>query len=214
MNICIIDDHILIRQALKNLLTELDPKAYSTRIYKSAEDFLAENFAHWQPDLIIVDLGLPGMNGLEMITQSRKRLPLAKYLVLSAIVDLSLVQDLLRKGELNGYLTKDASEEELLEAIQAVMSGTHYVNRSLKDKLLEHLLSDEPVMFHLSPMEKEVLNRLCGGSTPKEISAQMSISIHTVQRYIKNLLLKFKTNRTTQLVLLAIQKGFYNPVQK
>ena len=214
MNICIVDDHLLVSQSIKRILDNMEPRANNTRIYKSAEEFLAEEFADWKPELVLVDITLPGMNGIDMITKSRETLSDAKYVILTSMVDLPLVEDLMRKGGISGYITKDASEDELLEGVQTVMRGTHYINRSLKDKLLEHLLSDEPINFNISAMEKKVLHKICSGSTPKEIAYETNLSIHTIQRYIKNLMRKFKVKRTTELVLFAVENGLYNPVTK
>ncbi|MBD2756134.1 response regulator [Spirosoma validum] len=209
MNFCIIDDHLLITQFIKRLLTKEYPES-SFKTYLKAEALLAEKLDQWYPDVVICDVLLPGMNGLDMLTILKQQLPNTKTILLTSLIDIGMVKQAMRLG-IDGYLTKDASEEELLEAIKTVLAGGRYVNASLKDKLVEHIFSDQATEFHLSTREKEVLQKICAGKTPKEIAYDMKLSLHTVQQYIKNMMRKFNIKRTTELVVFAIQKGLYNP---
>lgn len=205
----IIDDHLLITQFIKRLLE----KTYSESTFKtylSAEDLLADLPERQLPDLIICDLLLPGMNGIDLLTILKSKLPNTKTMLLTSLTDVGMVKQAMRQG-ISGYLTKDSSEDELLEAIKTVLGGGKYVNTSLKDKLVEHIFLDEVTEFHLSAREKEVLQKICAGKTPKEIAYEMKLSLHTIQQYIKNMMRKFNIKRTTELVVFAIQKGLYNP---
>lgn len=205
----IIDDHLLITQFIKRLLEKAYPES-TFKTYLSAEDLLTDQPEKQQPDLIICDLLLPGMNGIDLVTKLKEQLPTVKTILLTSLIDVGMVKQAMRQG-VSGYLTKDSSENELLEAIKTILAGGKYVNASLKDKLVEHIFLDEVTEFHLSAREKEVLQKICAGKTPKEIAYEMKLSLHTIQQYIKNMMRKFNIKRTTELVVFAIQKGLYNP---
>ena len=116
----------------------------------------------------------------------------------------------MRQG-VTGYVAKDASVNEIITGVRSVIEGIQYVSKDLNRGLLEQIFDEEPNSIHLTPKEKEVLQKFCYGSIPKEIAEQMNISIHTVNQYSKILKKKFKVNRTTDMVLYAIQKGICEP---
>lgn len=207
MNISIIDDHVLMAQSVKRLLQEANSDD-EIRTYQDPIDFLDNDFKTWEPDIVITDLLMPNMDGLEMIGKVKEILTKdTKFILLTSLHDIQTLQTALRRG-VSAYLTKDASEEEVLEAVEAAKEGKRYMNKSIQDKLLSHMfLNDEEVVYHISPQEKEVLKRICDGSTPKEIAYNMQLSINTIQSYIKNLLRKFKVNRTADLIVFATKNG-------
>ncbi|WP_153797625.1 response regulator transcription factor [Foetidibacter luteolus] len=207
INICIVDDHLLMAQSLKRLLASLDI-ACSIKLYQSAEEFLAGDYTNWKPDVILSDILLPGITGMELIDKSKHTG--AKFILLTSVTDLNLIKEALAKG-VSGYLTKDIPEEELAEAIQQALRGVQYINRSLKDRIVEQIFTAETANFNLSPRENQILQLICAGQTPKEIAGDMGLSIYTIQQYIKNIMRKFKVNRTTEMVVLAIKHGLYNP---
>ena len=207
MKICIIDDHLLFAQSLRSVLDPLG-KLHEIRLYKTGEAFIADDFTQWRPDIVLTDLLLPGISGLELLEKTRRRK--FKFNVRTAVSDAATVKEALKKG-VHGYLTKDISEEELKEALAECAEGKRYINRALKDKIVEDIFADNQPDFHLSPREKELLELICSGLTPKEISAKLSLSIYTVHQYNKNLMRKLKVNRTTDMVLLAIRQGLFVP---
>jgi len=209
MTICIVEDHLIISQSLKGQLSAA-PYFYEVFIYNTAEAFLKEEFKDGPPDIVIVDIMLPLQNGVEAIVQAKHSLANTKFIILSSIIEGETVKNALRKGA-NGYLSKDISFEELIEAMQAVLAGRRYINTTLKNKILEHLFEPDPFAVHLSPRERLVLQKICEGCTPKEIAYQNNISLNTVQQYVQSLLKKFDVNRTTDLAILAVQKGLYKP---
>jgi len=210
MNICIIDDHFLLAQSLKSMLDPLG-KNHNIRLYRSAEDFLEDDFSIWRPDVILSDLLLPGISGMELIEVANSID--SKLILLTSVTDASIVREALKKG-VSGFLTKDISEEELKEALNQCVAGSRYINSSLKDKIVDELFSDNQSGINLSPRENEMLQLICEGLTPKEIAVKLNLSIYTIQQYNKNMMRKFKVNRTTEMVLLAIKNGFYNPQLK
>src|ERR1700709_1881690 len=161
MNISIIDDHVLMAQSVKRLLQEANSDD-EIRTYQGPVDFLENDFKIWEPDIVITDLLMPNMDGLEMIGKVKEILTKdTKFILLTSLHDIQTLQTALRKG-VSAYLTKDASEEEVLEAVEAAKEGRRYMNKSIQDKLLSHMfLNDEEVVYHISPQEKEVLKRIC-----------------------------------------------------
>jgi len=209
MKIALLDDHGLFAESIKNLVEHAN-SSHVVSIYNSAKDFLDSTIKSI-PDILISDILMKGMSGLELLAEVKKTFgENCKVILLSSITDIYTIKDAFKKGA-DAYVSKDAKKEELFEAIEKVSEGGQYINSSLKDRLFKHMFVEEEIIFHLTTREKEVLNRICKGSTPKEISADMKLSIHTVQQYIANIMQKFKVNRTTELVVFAIQKGLYNP---
>ncbi|WP_221394230.1 response regulator transcription factor [Dyadobacter sp. NIV53] len=157
MTIAIIDDHKLLGQTLK-LLLENNLDKTDIRVYSEANVFLKEPFTDWKPDLVIVDFFMPGMNAIEMITVVQPRLPEAKFIILTSLSDTAMIREAFRIG-ISGYVTKDAADIELLEAIETVMKGGKYINLSMKDKLVNNIFSDQNEEYRLSPREEEVLKK-------------------------------------------------------
>jgi len=208
MNIAVVDDHLLFAQLLRNSLS----RSFKGSVIKSFSDpavFLATDFDEWLPDVIICDLIMPGIDGMEVVRKIRSLLDgHVKIIIMSGVTDIVTVRSALVKG-VNGYVAKDADLEELLMAINVVTEGGQYISSKLKEHILGYMLNGEPDVFSLSPKEKEVLQLFCAGKIPKEIALDMNLSIHTINQYNKNIMKKFKVNRTTDMILLAIQRGLY-----
>lgn len=209
MNICIVDDHLLFGQSLKLLLDKIP--GTQARVYTSPTDFLNQDFTEWQPELVITDVLMPAMTGIELMEKAKSLLgKQTHFLLLTALNDIPTLKNAIRKGA-SGYITKDISEEDLLEAIQSVQDKQiPYIQKGMKDKLIAHMFSnEEEVVTHLSKKEKQVLNSICDGRIPKEIASEMQLSINTINQYIKSLKRKFKVNRTTDIALFAVKNGLY-----
>jgi DNA-binding NarL/FixJ family response regulator len=210
LNIAIIDDHQLFAQALQNTLQQQN-ETWVVRAFKSGDEFLASKFDNWQPEIVLTDLLMPGTNGVEMVQQASTLFTnKCQFILMSSVTDIYTVKNALRKG-LRGYVVKDASLEELLVAIETVREGKLYVSSGLKETLFNHIFEEEQIVYQLTPKENAVLQRLCAGSTPKEIAYDMNLSIHTIKQYQKAVMKKLKINRTIDLVVFAMQKGLYTP---
>jgi DNA-binding NarL/FixJ family response regulator len=209
MNICIVDDHILIGQLLKGTLSQNN--AHQVEMYTNAADFLKEPFEEWMPDIVLTDLLMPDKSGIEMIEQCKDRLPNTKFIILTSVINPVEAKNCIRRGA-SGFLTKDVSETELMEGIKTVYAGNRYISRSMKDKLMEQILAENTeIDMDLTKRETEILQLVCSGKKPKDIAQTIFLSQYTVQHHIGNIMKKMKVNRTTELVLLAIQKGLYRP---
>jgi len=206
MNIAIVDDHLLFAQLLKNNLLR-SFKGSVIKTYSEPAVFLSTDFGEWLPEIVICDLIMPGMDGMEVVRKVRSLFGgKCKLIIMSGVTEIVTVRAALVKGA-NGYVAKDADLEELLIAINVVKDGGQYISAKLKENILGYMITGEPDVFSLSPKEKEVLQKFCSGMIPKEIAEDMNLSIHTINQYNKNIMKKFKVNRTTDMILLAIQKG-------
>jgi DNA-binding NarL/FixJ family response regulator len=209
MTIALIDDHELIAKAITYMLLK-DPGITEVKLFATAPLFLESLDGPWKPDVIITDLLLPVMGGIELLGKIGKIPALSdtKIIVLSSVTDIQTVRYAFKTGA-HGYLSKDCSFEELKEALQSVRQGKQYIARKLEPLLVDSVFSEDPIQFHLSPREKNVLDLICSGLTIKEVAAKLDLSVHTVQSYHKNIMKKFKVNRTPDLIKFALEKGLY-----
>ena len=99
----------------------------------------------------------------------------------------------------------------MIQAIPNILSGKRYVSKSLNEKLVIHLLSEDKKKSNITHKEREVLYRICNSRTPKEIAHELDLSLNTVQTHIRKLMKKFKVNRTVDLIMRAISEGYYIP---
>ncbi len=214
MKIALIDDHQMLTDSIKNILAA-DPSTQEIRAFSSAEDFLSSALFAWFPDIIITDLLMPGMTGMELLEKIKKTHADAnpKIIILSSVTDVQTIRQAIRTGA-SGYLSKNTSIKELMEGIHAVHNGEQFISHKLRNSLINTVFTEEQVVSYLSPREKDVLNLICSGHTIKEAAYELNLSVHTVQSYHKNIMKKFKVNRTADLIVFAIQKGLYYPPLK
>jgi len=209
MKIALVDDHPLLTQTLKNMFVK-HPGVTEVRTYNSAALFLSEMEA-WKPEIAIIDILMPGINGIQLLERCKGIEPKPKFIVLTSNADIPIVKQSIENGAM-GFLSKASLFEEITEAIAEVMDGRQYIAKDLKDMLLKSLLVAEPeINTRLTPREKDVLVRICSGHTLKQIGEELGLSMNTVQYYHKNVMSKLKTKKTADLVVVAIQKGLYIP---
>jgi DNA-binding NarL/FixJ family response regulator len=205
INIAIIDDHRMIAEIMQATL-RAQPFTGEVRMYDSGEAFL-HRADKWQPDMILMDMLMPGISGLALIDELKKAtMPGTRIIIISSASDTYLVKQAIRHG-INGYLSKEAQLEELINAILSVHQGEQYISNSLSQKLIKNIFIEEQVVIQLSPREKEVLRLVCLGNTIKEIASSLGLTPNTVQSYHKNIMKKFNVNKTTELILRAIDAG-------
>ncbi|MBS1511251.1 MAG: response regulator transcription factor [Bacteroidetes bacterium] len=206
LQIALLDDHQLLSQSLANLLYRFD-FIKDIAVYNSPKTFLA---AGQDYEILISDIMMPKMNGIDLLLKIKKLNTGIKVIFLSSVMEAQTIRFALRSGA-NGYISKDTSVEELADAILAVHNGDVYIGESLRNILLRNTLTEERLVFNLSPREREVLNLVCSGKTIKETAYDMELSVHTVQTYYKTILKKFNLNRTADLIVFAMKNGLYIP---
>jgi DNA-binding NarL/FixJ family response regulator len=207
VRILIADDHEVVRRGLV-LVLNLEP---GIRVVGEAHDG-AEAIAkakHLQPDVIILDMKMPVINGRETARQIKQSLPNSKVIILSGAGIDDDVIGTLNDRSIEGYLLKDASPAELSRAIWLVVGGESYIDPVLAQTVAErqshHAGGRSPI--HLTEREREILNLLATSATYEEIGAKLFISEETVRSHAKNILAKLGQHNRAMAVIEAVRLG-------
>ncbi|MCF2487229.1 response regulator transcription factor [Dyadobacter sp. CY347] len=212
INIALVDELVLLTDSLRNIFCEM-PEVNAVMSYTDGKEFLADH-ATFLPNILIMDWAINGMTGLELLNLTRNSVSKdLKIIILSSVTDVQTIKHAIRRGA-NGFLPKSTSLDELKEAIASVIAGKQYIGKGIRDNLINSVFTDEQVVLHLSPREKEVLQKVCSGRTIKEIAYDLKLSAHTVQYYHRCVMDKLKVKRTTDLIVYAMQHGLYIPEVK
>ena len=209
MKILLCDDQAVIRDGLEMLLNlERD-----FEVIGAAQDGAEalELAAQKQPDLILMDLKMPIMNGIEATRQIRAKFPNIKILVLTTYDDDEWVFDAIRAGA-SGYLLKDTSRQKIVEAIRGTMDGKSFVDPAIAGKLLNQVASrqTQPASIltdKLTERELDVLRLIAKGINNSEIATQLHLSEGTVRNHVSAILEKLGVSDRTQAAVIAIQHG-------
>jgi DNA-binding NarL/FixJ family response regulator len=201
IRILIADDHAVVRQGLRMFL-ELDPELQV--VGEAADGLEAIQEAHkLHPDVVVMDLLMPRMDGITAIAQLRRELPETEVVALTSVLDDASVVGAVRAGAM-GYLLKDARAEELCHAIRAAAAGQVQLSPQAAERLMREVRSPQ-APDRLTERETEVLRRLARGESNKEIAGSLSIAEKTVKTHVSNLLAKLGLSSRTQAALYAVQ---------
>jgi DNA-binding NarL/FixJ family response regulator len=206
IRLLVVDDHPLFRQGLRGWLADAtDFKLIAEAI---DADEAIEKVRSTRPDLVLLDLSLPGRSGLDVLIQLQAEMPEVKVLVLSGYPEKDYAVRCLRAGAM-GYLTKESAPEELNAAIRKIVRGRKYVSASLADMLATELNVSDKRLPHeeLSDREFQVLCLLGQGKTVSQIAELLSLSPPTVSTYRARILEKMKMEKTAQLIHYAVSNG-------
>ena len=209
MKILLCDDQLVIRDGLEKLLNlEKD-----FQIIGTAEDGLEaiEIAVQKQPDLILMDLKMPIMNGIEATREIHAKFPEIKILVLTTYDDDEWVFDAIRAGA-SGYLLKDTSRQKIVEAIRGTMEGKSFIDPSIAGKLLNHVTNKQTqptsmLIDKLTERELEVLRLIAKGVNNSDIAAQLHLSEGSVRNRVSVILEKLNFTDRTQAAVIALQHG-------
>ncbi len=209
MKILICDDQAVIRDGLEMLLS-LEKDFQIVGCARGGQEAL-ELTAQKSPDLVLMDLKMPGMNGIEATREMRKKFPRAKILVLTTYDDDEWLFDAIRAGA-SGYLLKDTPRQRIVEAIRGTLAGKTFVDPAVAGKLLQQVAGhpSQPASLlaqKLTERELDVLRLLARGMTNAEIAAALYLSEGTVRNHISAILDKLGVSDRTQAAVLAIQHG-------
>ena len=202
IRVLIIDDHPLVLDGVKTMLKgEATVKIVGT--CKTAAEALAF-LSHQEPDIILLDISLPDMNGLELCEKIRLTRRQAKIIGLTSTNEAGIITGLLQRGG-NGYLLKNMERAELLEAIRTAMNGKIYLSKAANDKVLEQFQHPKKSSdnFLLTRREKEILLLLADGLKGPQIAEKLFLSPLTVETHRKNLFKKFNANSVQLLIKIA-----------
>jgi len=205
----IADDHQIVRDGLRSLLEkEPDMEVVATVEDGRATVRLVEEL---KPDVVIMDISMPGLNGIEATRRITRDFPNIKIIALSMHDDGRFVVNMLKAGA-SGYLLKDCAFKELSQAIHIVVRmGKSYLSPDITDVVVQSYVtghSPEPVLFStLTPREREVLQLVVEGKTSSQIAEILYVSVKTVETHRTQLLHKLKINNLADLVKYAIKEG-------
>jgi DNA-binding NarL/FixJ family response regulator len=212
IRVLLVDDQQLMREGLRVLL-ELEP---DLEVAGEAADGQAalESYAALQPDVVLMDIRMPGMDGVEATWRLRGRWPQARVIILTTFDDDEYVFEGLRAGAL-GYLLKDVSGQELAEAVRTVASGGALVEPSVARKVLAEFArlapparsAEEGLPEPFTEREREVLRLLTQGLSNREIAERLSLAEGTVKNYVTNILQKLGVRDRTQAAVRARELG-------
>ena len=198
VKVLIVDDHPMVLEGMRSMLAQISFVEISGTVSNAfdAIEMIKVNL----PDIVITDINMPEVSGIDLTVKIRKEFPAVRVVAMSTFKERSYISQMIQSGA-SGYLVKSASKEEIEEAILSVNEGKLYmsldINLTSSDK---QELNNMPV---LSSREKEVLQLIADGMTNPQIAAKLFLSLHTVDSHRKNLLTKFAVNNTASLIKLA-----------
>jgi DNA-binding NarL/FixJ family response regulator len=210
LDIVLVDDHKLVRDGIKGILE----RGSEFRVVGEAESGAdAVNLCKkTQPHIALMDIGLPGMNGIEATTELLRHCPTVKVVILSMYDDENSVVTAIRSGA-RAFVLKKASSTELLDALRTVARGGSYLSSQVSDRLLARIqrgdldTHDRSPLESLSPRELQVLRLVAEGKTSKDIAVLLDLGLQTVRSYRKTMMKKLGVNNVAGLTQLALAAG-------
>lgn len=208
IRILITDDHQLFREGIANLLSS-SPQIEIVGQAENGQQAI-EKARNLKPDIVIMDLSLPIINGVDATRILQNELPGTKVLVLSMHDDKNYIKEALEAGAF-GYLFKDCTYDQLIEAIHTVNQGKKYLSDKITEVLIkDYLNKDEEIQDkspELSERESEILKLIAEGKSTREIADLLFVSVKTVGTHKQHILEKLKLKSTADLIKYAIKKG-------
>ncbi|MCL4549806.1 MAG: response regulator transcription factor [Bacteroidetes bacterium] len=202
IKVFITDDHYMVVEGIRSLLQ--NEKSIEWMGHASNADSCLAFLRKQLPDVILMDISMPSKSGIELCKEVKEKYPSVFIIGLSTFNQQSFIQKMMDNGA-SGYVLKNATQEELMEAIQAVAKGKTYLSDEAALSLRKYAESEIPV---ITRREKEVLELIADGLTNAEIAQKLFISTTTVDSHRKNLLAKFKAKNTALLIRTAAQLHF------
>lgn len=208
--VIIVDDHKMFREGLKHILKSMDNSIAVVEATNGIEflDILNEH----EPDLVLLDISMPYMDGIEATTLALKKKPNLKIIALSMFGDEKYYNKMIAAG-VKGFILKESSSTELKEAMETVMNGGSYFSQELLRKIIENIGNKENTKVTseknqtFTSREKEVLKYICEGMNNNEIGDKLHLSNRTVEGHRGKLLKKTNTKNTINLIMYAIKNG-------
>ena len=199
IKVFIVDDHYMVIEGIRSLLQH--EKAIDWAGHASNAASCLAFLKQQQPDVILMDINLPDKSGIELCQEVKQKYPSVFIIGLSTFNQQSFIEKMINNGA-SGYVLKNATGNELMEAIEVVMKGKSYLSHEVAQMLRKEHGEDVPV---LTRREKEVLELIANGYTNNEMAQKLFISITTVDTHRKNLLTKFNVKNTALLIKAALQ---------
>ncbi|HAX47444.1 MAG TPA: response regulator transcription factor [Ignavibacteria bacterium] len=210
--ILIVDDHEVVRDGLRNILTSLDNISIAGEA-GNGEDAV-KMYSSLKPDLVIMDISMPGMNGIEATRVIKEKDPDARILILTMHDNQEYLNQIIRSGA-KGFILKNTDKEELLDAVKTVASGDNFFSKDISKLIIDNYIrtaketekNDGYKEVPLTKREIEILKLIASGYSNQEIANILYISYNTVDTHRKNIMHKLSIKNTAGLVRYAIEKG-------
>jgi len=209
-NIALVDDHVLLRNGLANLVNTFD--GYSVLFEAdNGKDFIEQLKTHPHPDIILLDITMPEMNGPETASWIQKNLPLAKVLVLSVMDSEIMIINMLKRGA-KGYILKDSKPAVFKQALDSIRDSGFFMNELVSNKMVNFLSQmdngrEQKGLASVTAREMEFLKLAATDMPMKDIAEKMNVSTRTVDGYRDELFRKLNVQSRIGLVLFAIKNG-------
>lgn len=207
IRIAITDDHPMVLQGIQSMLNDTK-EIEIVGLYNSAENTL-KTISNDAPDILLLDINLPDINGIDLCKQLKKVLKHLKVIAISNYDEVSFVKRMLQSGA-DGYLLKNTHKLELLEAFKAVLGNEQYLQRDIEKKLLNQSIgkkSTNSLLVKLTRREKEVLQAISEELTTQQISEKLFISPKTVETHRMNIMSKLGAKNSVGIIKIAIENG-------
>jgi DNA-binding NarL/FixJ family response regulator len=206
LRILLADDHAVVRHGVKQILAEAFAQATFGEAQSAHELLQLVGSERW--DIVVLDLTMPGGNGLEALKQIKHDHPQLPVLILSMFPEDQYAVRTIRAGAA-GYLNKESAPEELVQAIRKVLHGGEYISESVADELVLHARQkdDQALHKHLSDREYQVLCLIASGKEVREISTELALSAKTISTFRARLLDKMNMKTNAELTHYAIKNG-------
>lgn len=210
INVMLADDHVLIREGIKQLL-EFDG---SMKVIVEASDGIEclEKLKNVKPDILLLDINMPNMNGIDVLKELKEKNDPLKVLILTVHSEVEYLVKAVDIGA-NGYILKDSGSAELKQAINAVIDEGSYIQPNLIPALNSRLINrdmDREKLASLTKREVEILTQVACGMFNKEIAVNLNISERTVKNHISNIFKKIDASDRTQAAVFAIRNNIVN----
>jgi DNA-binding NarL/FixJ family response regulator len=209
INIAVVDDHAMFREGIVGLLKEF-PEIRITFQASSGKDLLDQLKKH-EPEIILLDIEMPEMDGIDATIEVRKKYPHIKIIILTMHTEEELIYDLLKKGA-NGFLPKDKSVENLVDAIYNVLEKNYYFNEQITKAMALGINGENNKQLAmqkaaLSDREIEIIRLLCREYSNKEIAKAVFLSERTVEKHKENIYIKTQSKSAYGIILFALKHG-------
>ena len=206
IKVIICDDHRIVREGLSQILSLYSDIAVMDVV--STGESLIKRLKNDQPDVVVLDISLPGRSGLEILKQVKLLYPKIAVLILSMYSEDQFAIRMLKAGA-SSYLNKDTAPEVLIEAIRTIAKGGEYISKEVTNLLVGEMMRETELSPHevLSDREYEVLLLIGQGQTVTDIARKLSLSVKTISTYRSRLMYKLEINSNTDLVKYMIRLG-------
>ena len=212
IRVLLADDHTLVRAGIRSLLETMEDVEVVAECGEGHEAL--ERINHHRPDVALLDIGMPGMNGIEIARRIARTAPRTRVVILSMYDDKTHVRQAIHAG-VAGYLLKGAAVAELPIAIAAVTAGQTYLTPKVSRLVVDGLLGEEPIdadpLAGLTQRQREILQLVAEGRSTKEIAGMLDVSIKTIETHRARLMERLDIHDVPGLVRFAIRAGLVSP---